>query len=88
MIKEARLYNGGKTVSSINRARKTGQLHVKKTEIRTFFNTIHKNKLKMIKDLNIRLDTIKLLEENHRQTFFDINCSKIFFNTSPRVVEI
>ena len=46
MIKEARLYNGGKTVSSVNGAGKTGQLHVKK-EIRTFFNTIHKNKLKM-----------------------------------------
>ena len=27
--KEARLYNGEKTVSSINGARKTGQLHVK-----------------------------------------------------------
>ena len=43
---------GGKTIQwredspSINGARKTGQLHVK-SEIRTFFNTIHKNKLKM-----------------------------------------
>ena len=46
MTKEARLYNGGKTVSSINDARNTGQLHVK-NEIRTFFNTIHRNKLKM-----------------------------------------
>ena len=27
--REARLYNGGKTVSSINGARKTEQLHVK-----------------------------------------------------------
>ena len=49
MTKEARLYNGGKIVSSINDAGKTGQLHVKKNkkEIRSFFNTIHKNKLKM-----------------------------------------
>ena len=30
MTKEARLYNGGKSVSSINGAGKTGQLHVKK----------------------------------------------------------
>ena len=29
MTKEPRLYNGGKTVSSINGAGKTGQLHVK-----------------------------------------------------------
>ena len=29
MTKEARTYNGGKTVFSISGARKTGQLHVK-----------------------------------------------------------
>ena len=46
MTKESRLYNGGKTVSSINGAGKTGQLHVK-NEMRTFSNTTHKNKLKM-----------------------------------------
>ena len=49
MTMEARLYNGGKIASSINGAGKSGQLHVKKkkNEIRTFFNTIHKNKFKM-----------------------------------------
>ena len=36
-----------KTASSISGAGKTGQLHVKKNEIRTLPNTIHKNKLKM-----------------------------------------
>ena len=45
-IKEARLYNGAKTASSINGAGKTGQLHVK-NEIRTLLNTIHKDKLKI-----------------------------------------
>jgi len=34
---------GGKT----NGAGKTGKLHVKKNGIRSFFNTIHKNKPKM-----------------------------------------
>jgi len=41
-----------------------------------------------IKDLNVRLDTIKLLEENIGKTHFDINCSYIFLDLSPRVREI
>ena len=45
MTKEARLYNGGKTVYPINGAGKTGQLYVKKMKLK-HFNTIHKNKLK------------------------------------------
>ena len=46
LTKEARIYNGAKTASSINGAGKTGQLRVKE-EIRTLPNTIHKEKLKM-----------------------------------------
>ena len=41
-----------------------------------------------MKDINIRLDTIKLLEENISRTLFDINHSNIFLNLSPRVMEI
>ena len=43
---------------------------------------------KWIKDLNIRLDTLKLLEKNIGRTLFDINQSKIFFDAPPRVMEI
>ena len=43
---------------------------------------------KWIRDLNVRLDTIKLLEENLGRTLFDISHSKIFFDPSPRVMEI
>ena len=43
---------------------------------------------KWIRDPNVRLDAIKLLEENIGSTLFDINHSKIFFDPPPRVMEI
>ena len=43
---------------------------------------------KWIKDLNVRPDTIKLLEENIGRTLFDINRSNIFSKLSPRVMKI
>ena len=43
---------------------------------------------KWIKDLNVRLDTIKLLEENIGRTLFDINHSNIFLDPPPRVRKI
>ena len=43
---------------------------------------------KWIKDLNVRLDTINLLEENIGRTLSDINRSKIFFDPPPRVMKI
>ena len=43
---------------------------------------------KWIRGLNVRPDTIKLLEENIGKTHFDINHSKIFFDPPPRVMEI
>jgi len=43
---------------------------------------------KWFKDLNVRVDTIKLLEENIGRILFDINCRKIFFDPPPRVMTI
>ena len=43
---------------------------------------------KWIKDLNVRPDTVKLLEESIGRKLFHINCSKIFFDPPPRVMKI
>ena len=42
---------------------------------------------KWIKDLDLRLDTIKPLEENISRTLSDINHSKIFFYLPPRIMK-
>uniref|UniRef100_A0A8W4FFZ9 Reverse transcriptase domain-containing protein n=1 Tax=Sus scrofa TaxID=9823 RepID=A0A8W4FFZ9_PIG len=44
--------------------------------------------LKCLKDLNIRQDTTKLLEENIGKTFSDINLMNIFSGHSPKATEI
>ena len=43
---------------------------------------------KWIKDLNVRPEIIKLLEENIGRILNDINQSKILYNLPPRVTEI
>ena len=43
---------------------------------------------KWIKDLKVRLETIKLLEENIGKTLSDINHSRILYDPPPRVMEI
>ena len=43
---------------------------------------------KWIKDLNVRPEIIKLLEENIGRTLDDINQSKIFYDPPPRVMKM
>ena len=43
---------------------------------------------KLIKDLNVRPETIKLLEENTGKTLSDIYHSRILYDPPPRRMEI
>ena len=47
-----------------------------------------KTNSKWLKDLNIRHDTIKLLEENIGKTFSDVNNTTVFLYQSPKATEI
>ena len=57
-------------------------------EFEHFLTPYTKINSKWIKDLNVRPETIKLLEENIGRTLDDINQSKILFDPPPRVMEI
>ena len=57
-------------------------------KLKHFLTPYTKINSKWIKDLNVRPETVKLLEENTSRTLDDINQSKILYDPPPKVMEI
>ena len=57
-------------------------------ELEQFLTAYRKINSKWIKVLNVRTYDINILEKNIARAVFDINCSKIFFDPPPRIMEI
>ena len=60
----------------------------KRMKLEHFLILYTKINSKWIKDLNVRPETVKLIEENIGRTLDDINQSKILHDPPPRVTEI
>ena len=61
--------------------------NMQKNETGPFSYTIHKNKFKM-DERPKRQETIKTLEEKTGNNLFDLNCSNILLDTSPKAREM
>ena len=57
-------------------------------KLENFLTPYTKITSKWMQDLNVRTESIKLLEENISRTLDDINQSKILYDPPPRVMEI
>ena len=87
MTKEVRIYNGEKNSLFNKWCWENWTATCRKMKLAHIFTAYTKISPKWIKDQNVRLDTIKLLEENIGRTLSEINHS-IFFGPSPRIMEI
>ena len=84
LTKEARIYNGEKTISFNKWCWENWSTIGKRMKLEHFLTPYTKINSKWIKDLHVRPETIKLLEGNIGKTLSDINHSRILYDPPPR----
>ena len=84
MTEEANTYNELKIVYSINGVGKIGTDTYRKVKLNHLFIPHTRTNTKWVKDLNVRPETIKIIEKNIGSKILDIACSNILSDISPQ----